>query len=346
MLVCVVGNFGENDNLTDGQGIKTLELYRALVRRYGTDEVCRVNLYKKNKVVLALKLLVNLIRCQNMIVLVSVNGRKTVIPLLAAFNKVFRRRIFHSLIGSTTHKTLEENPNLRGCYNSLAGNWSETSTEKKLLEDLGLTNVTVVKNFKHLQILAPEQLCYTEEAPFRLCTFSRVEAKKGIPNIVRAVNEVNRRRGKTVYTLDIYGKVEDHYLEEFEELKKEFGEAVRYMGVVDFDKSVETIRPYYMLVFPTRYYTEGIPGTILDAMAAGVPILSAHWESCYDVMTPEIGLIYDFDDDEALFSALEYALENVETVNGKKLNCLAEADRYNPDTVVKTIGAYLKGNTQ
>ena len=344
MLVCVVGNFGENDNLTDGQGIKTLELYRALVRRYGADEVCRVNLHRKNKVALALKLLANLARCQNMIVLVSVNGRKTVIPLLAAFNKVFKRRIFHSLIGSTTHKTLEENPNLVACYNSLAGNWSETSTEKKLLEELGLSNVTVVKNFKHLPILKPEQLRYTQQAPFRLCTFSRVEAKKGIPNIVRAVNEVNRRRGRIVYTLDIYGKVEDHYLQDFEELKKEFGDAVRYMGVVDFDKSVETIRPYYMLVFPTRYYTEGIPGTILDAMAAGVPVLSAHWESCYDVMTPEIGLIYDFDSDEALCNALEFALDNTEVVNNKKVQCLAEADRYNPDTVVKTIDTYLKGS--
>lgn len=343
VLVCVVGNFGDKDTLTDGQGIKTLELYHSLLRAYGPNEVCRVNLHSKNKAVLSLKLLAALAKSKNLIVLVSVNGRKTVIPLLAAFNKVFHKNIYHSLIGSTTHKTLDENKKYVKIFNELAGNWSETSTEKKLLEERGLTNVTVVKNFKNLDVLTPEEMEYVHAEPFPLCTFSRVEERKGIPSIVRAVKRVNEICGRTVFTLDIYGKVMERYEEAFAQLKTEFGDAIHYRGVIDFDKSVATLKHYYMLVFPTRYYTEGIPGTLLDAFSAGVPVLSAEWESCYDIMNENVGITYAFDDEEALVDALLYAARNPSIINSMKKACLAEAKKYTPQEAIAEIAKYLEG---
>ena len=341
MLVCIVGNFGGQEVLTDGQGIKTLELYNSLVRFYGEKEIGRVNLYKGNKLLLALKLFLYMFRYKNFIVLVSKNGRKTVIPLMVAFNKLFHRKIYHSLIGSTTHQTLDENKKYVKCFNSLTGNWSETYTEKRLLEERGLTNVSVVKNFKNLQIIDQDKLKYIETEPLPICTFSRVEALKGIANIVNAVNKVNEYYGRIVLTLDIYGKVMEHYQMEFEKLKESFGEAISYKGVVDFDKSVETLKNYYMVVFPTRYYTEGIPGTILDAFSAGVPVLSAQWESCYDIMTKEVGIVYPFNDDDALVRSLKYIVENVTVVNKMKTACIEEAKKYTSDEVVKTISEYL-----
>lgn len=342
MLVCVVGNFGNHEVLADGQCIKTVELYNSLVRTYGEKEVGRVNLCSPNKVVLAIKLFFSMFRYKNFIVLVSKNGRKTVIPLMVTFNKLFHKHIFHSLIGSTTHQTLDENIKFVRCFNALSGNWSETNTEKRLLEERGLSNVSVIKNFKDLNILPKDALAYVEAAPFPICTFSRVEALKGIPNIVSAVEKVNARYGKTVLTLDIYGKIMESYKTEFDELKKTFSSAVRYKGIVDFDKSVDTLKQYYMVAFPTRYYTEGIPGTILDAFAAGVPVLCSEWESCYDIMTDEVGVIYPFNDDDALEKALEYAIENPAIINEMKISCIEEARKYTPDEVIKTIGGYLK----
>ncbi len=343
MLVCVVGNFGDKSKLTDGQGIKTLELYNSLVKTYGQKEVSKVNLHSKNRILLAFQLFGNLIRCKNVIVLVSKNGRKTVIPLLVAYNRIFHKKLFHSLIGSTTHQTLEENPKLVECYNRLASNWSETNTEKRLLEELGLTNVTVVKNFKNLRVLKSDELSYITNEPFPLCTFSRVEKLKGIPNIVRAVNKANELCGRTVCTLDIYGKVMERYEGDFEQLKSEFGKNIRYRGVVDFDKSVETLKNYYMVVFPTRYYTEGIPGTLLDSFAAGVPVLSAAWESCYDIMNEHVGVTYTFNDDDALVNTLLYVLRNPSEINKMKKYCLLEASKYSSEEIIKIIGTYLEG---
>ena len=341
MIVCVVGNYGNGDKLTDGQGIKTLELYNSLVKRFGQKEVYRVNLYKPNRIVIGCKLLLALIRCKNVIVLVSKNGRKTVIPLLVYMNKLFHRNIFHSLIGSTTHQTLDENHKYIDIYNAITGNWSETYTEKKLLEDRGLTNVTVVKNFKNIKVLDQGDLVYSSSAPFKICTFSRVEQLKGIGNIVRIVNRINENYGKCMCKLDIYGQVMERYKDEFEELKKDFGESIRYKGIVDFDKSVDIIKGYYLTVFPTLYYTEGIPGTILDSFAAGVPVLSSEWESCFDIMNDRVGITYSFNNDEALYEKLCYAIENPEVINAMKTECIKEAKKYSSDEVVLEIEKYF-----
>jgi hypothetical protein len=44
------------------------------------------------------------------------------------------------------------------------------------------------------------------------------------------------------------------------------------------------LKDYFALLFPTHFYTEGIPGTVIDAYAAGIPVISAKWESYSDVI--------------------------------------------------------------
>ena len=58
---------------------------------------------------------------------------------------------------------------------------------------------------------------------------------------------------------------------------------------------------YFALLFPTRFYTEGIPGTILDAYAAGIPVICSRWESCADVVDDGVtGITYPFEDMQML----------------------------------------------
>ena len=39
-----------------------------------------------------------------------------------------------------------------------------------------------------------------------------------------------------------------------------------------------------MQIFPTRFTTEGIPGSIIDSYYAGVPVLASKWNSFDDVI--------------------------------------------------------------
>ncbi len=150
--------------------------------------------------------------------------------------------------------------------------------KEKGIEDAVNAVKTVMPNFKDLNILKESELVYHHTEPYRLCTFSRVMKEKGIEDAVNAVKTVNEQAGRKVYTLDIYGQIDDAQTEWFEELKLNFPEYVNYRGVVSFDQSVDVLKEYFALLFPTGFFTEGIPGTIIDAYAAGIPVISAEWE--------------------------------------------------------------------
>ena len=63
------------------------------------------------------------------------------------------------------------------------------------------------------------------------------------------------------------------------------------MGEIDSDKSVDIIKNYYWLLFPTRWDGEESAGTICESFIAGVPVIATDWKfnsemikSGYDVL--------------------------------------------------------------
>lgn len=95
--------------------------------------------------------------------------------------------------------------------------------------------------------------------------------EKGIEDIIHAVEDINEKYGSKKFALDIYGQIDEGYRDSFESMIKKFPDYIRYCGTVPFDKSTEALKNYFALVFPTRFYTEGIPGTIIDAYASRCP---------------------------------------------------------------------------
>ena len=162
--------------------------------------------------------------------------------------------------------------------------------------------------------------------------------EKGIEDAVDAVKAVNEKYGRTVYTLDIYGQVDSEQAKWFEDLKATFPGYVRYKGLVAYDKSVEVLKDYFALLFPTRFYTEGIPGTIIDAYAAGVPVISAKWESFADVVEDGItGIGYEFGIRNELLQILCEIAERPTIISEKKKNCTASAKEFSPDSIMQEI---------
>jgi glycosyltransferase involved in cell wall biosynthesis len=209
------------------------------------------------------------------------------------------------VIGGWLPEFLQKRKFLANILKKFDGIYVETNTMRTALEAQGFTNVFVMPNCKNLQILSEDELVYSDGAPLKLCTFSRVVREKGIEDAINAVRAVNETIGKTVYTLDIYGQVDATQTEWFDELQKSFPEYVSYKGCVDANKSVEVLKYYFALLFPTHYYTEGIPGTIIDAYAAGVPVISARWESFADIIDEKLtGIGYDFGNKQDLIHKL------------------------------------------
>jgi len=206
---------------------------------------------------------------------------------------------------------------------------------KAELELKHLNNVEILLNPKNLTPISEDEIKVCSE-PLALCTFSRVMEEKGIEDAIRAVRQINRE--KTFVTLDIYGQIDALYEERFSELKTRFPESIRYCGKVSFEQAVEVLRKYDLQLFPTKFRTEGIPGSVIDGYFSGVPVLSARWESFSDVVEEGItGVGFELGNYDDFYNQLQSLIEQPEKIFKMKKECVRKAKKYLSENVVGSL---------
>ena len=118
-------------------------------------------------------------------------------------------------------------------------------------------------------------------------------------------------------------------------------------GVVSPNNGVTALKDYYMLLFPTHWNGEGMPGTIIDALSAGLPIIARRWEFCDDMIDDMYtGLVYEFDQPEKLEEKIKFAVMNPNVIANMKRKCLDKAPEYSEDCVMKVILNQLEEEKQ
>ena len=342
--VAIIGHFGGTEDMLDGQTVKTKVLYEEL--KNSTDwKIIKVDTYYKNKnpFKLFFNTVICLLRTKDVIVLLSGNGMKFYFPLLYFCTKFLGTRVYHDVIGGNLSLHVVKHPQFIKYLNSFQVNWVETGSMKRELNDQGIHNCAVMPNFKRLKITNEINSDFDE--PYCFCTFSRVMKEKGIEIAVDTVKKINKQAGKTVCKLDIFGIVDGDRKEWFENLKATFPDYIKYKGSVPFNKSAEVLENYFALLFPTFWEGEGLPGTIIDAFFAGLPVIASDWNFNAEILNHmETGIIYPNDGFPSLEASMNWAINNVDSMIAMRQNCLREAERYMPDKYIAEIKSLvLKG---
>lgn len=340
----IIGHFGFGLNCLDGQTVKTKIITDQLCKIYGGNEIIKYDTHGSLKSLLKAPFvcLSAMHKSKNVIILPAHNGLRIYAPLLTFIKKFRKTKLHYAVIGGWMPKMLGDKPRLEKCLKKFDAIYVETTVMEKALKHKDFKNVAVMPNCKDLTILKENELVYATEQPYKLCTFSRVMKEKGIEDAVNAVKRVNEKFGRTVFTLDIYGNVDAGQKEWFEQLQNTFPEYVKYCGAVQFDKSVEVLKNYFALLFPTHYYTEGVPGTIIDAYAAGIPVVSAKWESFSDVVDDKkTGIGFEFDNVENFNNIIFDIAKNPKILLDMKLGCIDKAKMYLPTAVIKVLTQQL-----
>lgn len=342
--VCIIGHFGFGKELLNGQTVKTKTVTKELERKLGEDQIVKIDTHGGVRVLpqVILQVYKGFRHCENVIIFPAQNGIRVFAPLCAVLNRQFHRKLHYVVIGGWLNDLLKEHSRIKETLKQFTGIYVETNTMKEALQTNGLTNVILMPNFKDIRVLSESELVYSEGEPYRLCTFSRVTPQKGIEDACAAIISTNSSAGRTVFTLDIYGQIDDAETEWFNLLRNRFPAYIRYMGAVPYDKSVDVLKHYYALLFPTRYYTEGIPGTIIDAYAAGIPVISSRWESYSDIVDENtVGIGYTFGNVQDLTKVLAGVAESPELLCAMKPACIKKVSCYTQDKVVKILLSYL-----
>jgi len=340
-----IGRIDPDETMVDGQTVKTRTLYRYLVRRFGASNIRVVDTrdYRRETGRVVRELLRCLHECDDVVVLLSSGGRRTLFPILWLASTALGVRIYHDLIGGSLADDVEADPSglLVHYLNSFEVNWVETRALADRLSALGVRNASHLPNFKDVDDVDVDPHAPPSGPPYRLCTLSRVTPEKGIDNAVRAVAAINGD-GPPMVTLDVFGPIEPSYEERFRRLVDSVPH-VRYAGRVPPERAAAAVSGHFALIFPTEWTGEGVPGTIIDAMHAGLPVVASRWRYYHEMLQDGVtGLSYDFDRPELLEATIRelLALPEARIVSMRRA-LLERARAYTPEAVFGEIARTL-----
>lgn len=338
------GQFGGKEKVADGQAVKTIIFTEELRKRYGADKVFAVNTnnWRKHPFALFWNTLKMNALCECVCILPADNGFKISVPMLNITNKLFRRRLFYVVIGGFLPALLKRQPKYLKMLKKYEAIFPETENLKKDLDEAGLERVYVLSNLKRLNTLKPEQVEVCKEQDVKVCFFARVTKEKGIEYAIEAVKLANEVLGGKRIHLDIYGICPPYFQETFDKLMAENSEFATYQGVADFDKTTETLKDYFAMLFPTFYHGEGFPGNVIDAYNAALPIIATDWNYNADIIHDGInGILVPIKDAQAMCDALLELYNDRERAYEIAMNNLNEADEYTPDKVLAKFYAFI-----
>lgn len=336
MRIGILGHFARNTDICGGQTVKTRTVERALLSE--NHEVITVDSYKWKKHPLSFFLnIFKLTRKSDVVIMLPAAGGIKIYPYLINLFTPKNKLKIYSVIGAWLPSYLKEHKKISNQLKKFDYILVETQTMQNQLSEQGFDNVVIVPNFKDITPINEEEINFNFKYPLSFCIFSRVVKEKGVTDAIYACDRLNKEVGQNVCVLDIYGPIEEEYKVEFSELCEQYSSVVKYKGVINPSQSVEVLKNYYMLLFPTLFYTEGIPGTIIDAFSAGVPVLASQWESYRDVLSDKDSLTYKFKDKEELYKQLRYCIENIDTINAYRKECLKSAEKFSMNMAIKKI---------
>lgn len=343
-LVAICGHFGFGKDLSNGQTIKTCVLCEAMKYLLGEESVTTVDTHGGAKRVpgMILDTYKACKKSKNIIILPAYKGLMLFAPMCAFYNLIFHRKLYYVVVGGWLSEFLKRHHWLKRALMRFDGIFVETKAMRTALEQMGFTNVEILPNCKSLPILREEELPDISQLPYKLCTFSRVMKEKGIEIAMNAVQMANRKIGAPAFTLDIYGPIWKTYAEEFPKVLASVPSYITYKGEVPFDKSTDALKDYTALLFPTYYEGEGFAGTLIDAMAAGVPVLASDWKYNAEIVkSGATGYCISECDEWKLSEFLLDIYQNHEQWCAMRLQCLCESHKYAPEIVYKDLADRL-----
>lgn len=125
---------------------------------------------------------------------------------------------------------------------------------------------------------------------------SRILPCKGVEDILKASHDLPED-----YTIDFYGPINnDYYTNSYFEKTK-----INYCGILAPEEVAKTIAKYNVMLLPTYCYGEGYPGTIIESLSVGVPIISTHFNAIPEIIEHEKnGILIPIKNSNALKTAI------------------------------------------
>lgn len=330
MKTIFVGPLGGGKTPENGASVKNYHILNKIRPMIKDLMIVDTENWKKNPLVL-LKLLVTILTNRGGKYILSLNN--------GSANKVIRilqklapkAEIIYWVIGGSIAKWLKEGKLAKDCYAKLSNIIVEGRSMKTDLEEIGITNVAVMPNFKKV---AKIPINRKDVGVKRFVFLSRIIPEKGCNLIFEAV-EILRNKGYS-FAVDFWGPIDDSYSSEFNDRIKKF-DNVRYKGFLDLRnlENYKILTEYDALLFPTYWPGEGCPGIVIDAYMSGLPILGSRWNLNPDYIKDcETGILFEPGNSKAMADVMEDCITGKIDLTQLSKHAYEAAGKYDIDEVL------------
>jgi glycosyltransferase involved in cell wall biosynthesis len=182
------------------------------------------------------------------------------------------------------------------------------------------------------------------EQAVKVLTVCRLVEKKGIDTLIRGLAKLNRP-----WRLTVAGDGPDR--ERLQSLAKETGcqDRIEWLGAVSNSVVSDLLKEADIFVLPCRQDSkgdrDGIPVVLIEAMAAGVPVISGDLPAIQELVQPgKTGVLIDGNRPEQLTTELQSLVEDM-----SRRGILAHAARehvvneFSLPTNISRLGRYIRG---
>lgn len=337
MKVLVLGYFGYTTNQLDGQTVKTRDIYR-LAKEQLKD--CDIEYFDtqtlQNNKLLVFRMFFKVMCCKTLFYLPAHNNLKVFFPIIFLLSQLFRFKIHYFVVGGWLREYLTKLPIHRFMLSRIKGIHAETKRLKNELEDYyGFNNVDIFPNFRFFEF-NPKS---SGSKKLRIVFMARVIKQKGLDWIFDLADYISEHKLQDKYSITFFGPETDEEKEYFESNVAKY-EFVEYRGPLQTEEIHETLSKYDVMLLPTHFYTEGLPGSIVDAYISGIPVIVTEWKHSHEFVDDgKSGFIVPFENGKQQMIDRVISLEKDRNLlRSMKANALIKRMEFAPPKINDIIG--------
>lgn len=302
MKYIVIGNFAGITNQLCGQSVKTRSIYNLAKEIIPTIDYFDTQNISYNKLSI-FTMLWKFCISDYVIYLPAARNMTWFFPIFYLLSLFSRTNILQFEIGNWMVDLLAEKPIHRWMLGRINQFYAETQNSKRELECLyNLKNISIFSNFRYFNFKRTEISRSKDDSKLRLVFCARINRKKGLDYIFSLGDYLIKESLDKIVTITFYGPVFEKDKEYFFNNLNKYS-FMKYGGMLQQNLISEKLQSYDCMLLPTQYYTEGLPGSIIDAYIVGIPVIVTKWKNAEEYVKNDItGIIVPFKDGQKEFN--------------------------------------------
>jgi glycosyltransferase involved in cell wall biosynthesis len=285
-----------------------------------------------------------ILNCDKLVYLPAHNNLKYIFPFIYIICSLRGINIHYLVVGGWLADYLKNKKLHVYLLKKIKVIFTETDLLKKNLEEnYGFKNISKFPNIRIHNFIPSFQ---HKIDTFKIVFMARINKMKGLETIFNLAEYLEKYfSGKRSISIDFYGPIDNNDQEFFlNELTK--NRNTQYLGTLEPDKIYNILERYDIMVLPTQYYTEGFPGSILDAYISGIPVVVTNWKHASEFVDHnETGFIVPFENGENDFiNSVLKLYSDEELLKKMKYQAYQKSKEYSVESAWSIIFPFLEKN--